>query len=178
MGNRTKSFDVLKICLFVMCIVVVFVTVTAVAAGRVSDEVLSISAVRRGGETAGIRLEYGWLTEKHAGYSLRLLEEGEQLKDKNGLVEADPALGAYRAELILHNVDVSARLGRRLPFGEVCPLTGEGQTPALRVMHSRSADDVSVRLYIGSDEPLSLTAVENARLTPFPGRVLILLTER
>ena len=167
-----------RLWILLLCGVLVLAGGTAVATGRVSDEMLAISAVRLGEDTVDIRLEYGWLTAKNAGYSLRLLEEGELLKDKNSLVEAAPALGAYRAELILHNVDISARLGERLPFGEVCRLTREGQTPALRVMRTRAADDVTVRLYFGSDVPFSLTEAENARLRPFPGQKHIPLIDQ
>lgn len=88
------------------------------------------------------------------GYSVSILEEGEDMYLGENLLGDDGSLGKYRIKIGLSDTKASKKLYKQYPAGTVHELAGVPAEKAKFKMRMIRPDDGGLIIYIGSDEPI------------------------
>lgn len=110
------------------------------------------------------------------GYSVRMMDDDEMEYSGENLVEYDGSLGKNRIEITFYDASVSARFAEQYPIWDDHELKGVSADLGIKLnIKGVYTSDHAVVIYIGSDNPLSISEQEFTGLNRPTGSIEVVI---
>lgn len=126
---------------------------------RFSDGIKHVKITTNSLSQKLLSIEHGGGYSQNAKYSVRLMDQEDLEYYGERLIKNDGSLGKYRIEIMFYDLKASSSLAKEYPIGAVHEINDvlDGNISTYKIRIAYPPDDSMFVMYVGSDEPISIS---------------------